>query len=124
MSKLLMQIGIKADAKHQWEIEGTTRHISEIENIFGEIREKTKDAAWKQLAQTRHNDQGMEQGRDEESSEAITKILKSPLRINRWKMIQSDVIFTPWRAYQRRGTLPNCGLCGNEQCDLEDLLWE
>ena len=66
----------------------------------------------------------MEQGRDEESSEAISKTVKSPLRINRWKMIQSDGIFTPWRAYERRGTLPNCGFCRNEQCDLEHLLWE
>ena len=39
-------------------------------------------------------------------------------------MIQADGIFTPWRAYQRRGTLPNCGYCGHEQCDFEHLLWE
>ena len=124
MSKLLMQIGIQVDAKHHWQIGGKMKHISEIEDLKGEIREKAKDSAWKRLAQTRHNYQGMEKGRGEESSEAINRTLKSPLRIDRWQMIQADGIFTPWRAYQRRGTIPNCGYCGNEQCDLEHLLWE
>ena len=45
MSKLLMQIGIKADAQHHWEIEATTIHISEIGDLKGEVKEKAKDAA-------------------------------------------------------------------------------
>ena len=40
MSKLFMQLGIRADAKHHWEIEGTRKHISEIEDLKGAIREK------------------------------------------------------------------------------------
>ena len=39
-------------------------------------------------------------------------------------MIPSDGIFNPWRAYQRRGTIPNYTYCGEEQCDFEHLLWE
>ena len=50
MGQLLMQIGIQADAKHHWEIEGKMKHISEIEDLKGEIREKPKNTAWKQLA--------------------------------------------------------------------------
>ena len=74
IAELLMQIGINADTQHHWEIEGIRVHITDIEDIKGEIREKAKDAAWKQLAQARHNYQGMEQGRDEEASEAISRI--------------------------------------------------
>ena len=71
-----------------------------------------------------HNYQGPGAGRDEEASEALGKTLKNPLTANKWKMIQSDGIFTPWRAYQRRGSIPNCEYCGEEQCDFEHLLWE
>jgi len=50
MSKLLVQIGIRADGKHYWEMEDTRKHISEIEDVKGMIRERAKDAAWKHLA--------------------------------------------------------------------------
>ena len=42
MSKLLQQMGINADEQPYWEIDGTMIHISDIEDIKGEIREKLK----------------------------------------------------------------------------------
>ena len=74
---------------------------------------------WQQLRKQRHNYQGLGTGRNDEASEDLGKTLKNPLRINRWKMIQADGIFTPWRSYQRKGTIPNRELFGEEQYDFE-----
>ena len=90
----------------------------EIENLKQLVGDKSKDRMWMQLSKQRHNYQGMEKGSDEGASEAIGKTLKSPKRVNTWKMIQTDGIFTPWSAYQRRGLIPNCHYCGEEQCDF------
>ena len=66
-------IGIEISATHKWNMDGKWTHIEDIENITKVVREKAKDRMWIQLGKHRHNYQGMEEGRDEEASEAIGK---------------------------------------------------
>ena len=86
-------IGIEVDSTHKWNINAKWTHIEDIENLAQLVRGKTRDRMWQQLSKQRHNYQGLGTGRDEEASEALGKIT-SPLRSNRWKMIQADGIFT------------------------------
>ena len=100
------------------------KDIHEIDDLKLRIRDLAVNRLWSKLSQTRHNFQGLDQGRGEVMCAEMAKRYKDKQQKNKWQCIQVDGIFTPWRAHQRNGTDPKCPKCGNKIADAEHLLWD
>ena len=121
MAKILQDLKIETEGPRIWNINNKSQDIHEIDDLKLRIRDLAVSRLWNKLSQSRHNFQGLDQGRDEAMCAEMAKIYKDKQKENKWQCIQADGIFTPWRAHQRNGTDPKCPKCGNEIADAEHL---
>lgn len=58
--------------------------------------------------------QGFDNGRREELTETVVRLIRSPLHRGMLGVIQSDSVYTPAREHTRWGVAKGCQLCGGD----------